>query len=122
MQAAIAAYGKHDYATAQKLAQGIVTNNKSAPQAYRAQYLVAQSYAAEGDSQSAAVAYYNSYNMNKNGTYAPHSMLGLASSLAAIHQNQEACETLASLNSQFTTPSAGMKSDIDAVSKRAHCQ
>ncbi|MDE1896584.1 MAG: tetratricopeptide repeat protein [Rhodospirillales bacterium] len=122
LQAAIAAYGRHDYATAQKLAQGIVTNNKSAPQAYRAQYLVAQSYAAEGDSQSAAVAYYNSYNMNKNGTYAPHSMLGLASSLAAIHQDQEACETLASLNSQFTTPSAGMKSDIDAVSERAHCQ
>ena len=122
MQDAINAYEKHDYATAQKLAQGIVTSNKSAPQAYRAQYLVAQSYAAQGDSQNAAVAYYNTYNMNKNGTYAPHSMLGLASSLAAIHQDQEACETLASLNSQFTTPSAGMKSDIDAVSKRAHCQ
>ncbi len=122
LQAAIAAYGKHDYATAQKLAQGIVTAHKSAPQAYRAQYLVAQSYAAEGDSQSAAVAYYNSYNMNKNGTYAPRSLLGLASSLAAIHQNQEACETLASLNSQFTTPSVGMKNDIDAVSRRAHCQ
>lgn len=122
LQAAIDAYGKHEYATAQKLAQVIVTSHKSAPQAYRAQYLMAQSYTAEGDSQNAAVAYYNSYNMNKNGTYAPRSMLGLASSLAAINQNQEACETLASLNSQYTTPSPGMKSDIDAVSKRAHCQ
>ncbi|MBU6419704.1 MAG: hypothetical protein KGQ79_08265 [Proteobacteria bacterium] len=122
LQAAIGAYQKHDYATAQKLAQGIVTHHKSAPQAYRAQYLVAQSYTAEGDPRSAAVAYYNTYNMNKSGTYAPHSMLGLASSLAAIHQDQEACETLASLNSQYTTPPPGMKSEIDAVSNRAHCQ
>ncbi|MDE1882960.1 MAG: hypothetical protein KGL65_08245 [Rhodospirillales bacterium] len=122
LQAAISAYDKHDYAAAGKLAQSIVANNKSAPQAYRAQYLAAQSYAAQGDAQNAAVAYYNTYNMNKTGTYAPHAMLGLASSLAAIHQNQEACETLASLNSQFTTPSPGMKRDIDAVSSRAHCQ
>ena len=122
LQAALGAYAKGDYATSRKLAQGIVTTNSSAPQAYRAQYLVAQSFTAEGDPKSAAVAYYNTYNMNKSGTYAPRSMLGLASSLAAIHQDQEACETLASLNSQFTTPSAGMKSDIDAVSARAHCQ
>ncbi|MDE2319401.1 MAG: tetratricopeptide repeat protein [Rhodospirillales bacterium] len=122
LQAAIDAYGKHDYATAQKLAQGIVAGHKSAPQAYRAQYLEAQSFTAQGDPQSAAVAYYNTYNMNKNGTYAPRSMLGLASSLAAIHQDQEACETLASLNSQFTSPSPGMKTEIDAVSTRAHCQ
>ncbi len=122
LQAAISAYEKHDYATAEKLAQGIVTHHRSAPQAYRAQYLVAQSYAAKGDSSSAAVAYYNTYNMNKSGTYAPRSMLGLASSLAAIGQNQEACETLASLNSQYPKPPAGMQSEIDAVSSRAHCQ
>lgn len=122
LKTALDAYDKHDYARAESIARGIVTSNKSAPEAYRAQYLVAQSYAAQGDSQNAAVAFYGTYNMNKSGTYAPHALLGLASSLAAIHQNQEACETIASLNSQFTNPSPGMKRDIDGVSQRAHCQ
>ncbi len=122
LKAALDAYGKHDYASARTLAQGIVTNDKAAPEAYRAQYLVAQSYAAQGDSQNAAVAFYGTYNMNKNGTYAPRALLGLASSLSAIHQNQEACETISSLNSQFTNLSAGMQSDVAAVSKRANCQ
>lgn len=122
LQAALAAYAKHDYATARSLAQGIVTNNKAAPEAYRAQYLVAQSDAAQGNAQNAAVAFYGTYNMNKNGTYAPRALLGLASSLSAIHQNQEACETISSLNSQFTNLSAGMQAEVAAVAKRANCQ
>lgn len=121
LAAALAAYGSHDYTTAQQLAQGIVTKNKSAPQAYRAQYLVAQSLAAQGQPQQAAIAFDNTYNMNRTGTYAPRALLGLASSLADIHQNDAACDTISSLNSQFTSPSAGLQSDISAVSKRAHC-
>lgn len=121
LRAALKAYDQHDYRNAAVIAQQIVAKNKSAPEAYRAQYLVAQSYAAQNNSQSAAVAYYSTYSMNKAGTYAPHAMLGLATSLANLHQNQEACETIASLNSQFTNPSAGMKRDIDRVVERAHC-
>ena len=121
LQAALDAYGKHDYATSARLAQGIVAKDKSAPQAYRAQYLVAQSYAAKGDPQNAAIAYDSTYNMNHNGTYAPHALLGLASSLAAINQKGAACDTIASLNSQFTNQSAGMRADVAAVAKRAHC-
>lgn len=121
LRAALKAYDQHDYSNAAVIAQQIVAKNKSAPEAYRAQYLVAQSYAAQNNSQSAAVAYYSTYSMNKAGTYAPHAMLGLATSLANLHQNQEACETIASLNSQFTNPSVGMKRDIDRVVERAHC-
>ncbi len=122
LKTALDAYGKHDYTTAASIAKGIVANNRSAPEAYRAQYLVAQAYAAKGDPQDAAISFDATYNMNRNGTYAPRALLGLASSLAAINQNEAACDTLSSLNSQFTNPSAGMKSDIGAVSKRAHCQ
>lgn len=122
LKAALDAYAKHDYTASAQLAQGIVSKNKTAPEAYRAQYLVAQSYAAKGDSQNAAVAFYSTYNMNKNGTYAPRSLLGLASSLTDIHQNQEACETIASLNSQFTNQTPGMQADVAKVAKRAHCQ
>ena len=122
LKAALAAYAKHDYASAQSLAQGIVTQNKQAPEAYRAQYLVAQSLTAQGKPQDAAIAYNNTYSMNRSGNYAPQSLLGLASSLSAIGQNDAACDTISSLNSQFSTPPAGMQPRIDAVSKKAHCQ
>jgi len=122
LKTALAAYAKHDYATAQSLAQGIVTQNKEAPEAYRAQYLVAQSLTAQGKTQDAAIAYDSTYNMNRSGTYAPQSLLGLAGSLSAIGQNEAACDTISSLNSQFPTPPAGMQPRIDAVSKKAHCQ
>ncbi len=122
LKAAEAAYTKHDYATAQSLAQGVVSQNKQAPEAYRAQYLVAQSLAAQGKSQDAAIAFDSTYNMNRSGSYAPQSLLGLASSLSSIGQNEAACDTIASLNSQFPTPPSGLQPRIDAVSKRAHCQ
>lgn len=122
LRAALTAYEHHDYSRASTIAAHIVSQDKSAPEAYRAQYLLAQSKAAQGDVKSAAVAYYGTYNMNKTGTYAPRAMLGLASSLAALHQTQEACETIAALNSQFTSVSSGMRRDIDRVSSRAHCR
>lgn len=121
LKAAIKAYERHDYRNAAVIAQQIVTKNKEAPEAYRAQYLLAQSYAAQDNAKSAAVAYYGTYSMNKSGTYAPRALLGLANSLADLRQNQEACETISSLNSQFTSPSVGMRRDIDRVAERAHC-
>ncbi len=117
----LAAYDRHDYASAKAAANAILTNAKSSPQAYRAQYLLAQSLAAEGRPQDAAIAYDNTYNFNRSGTWAPQSLLGLASSLADIKQDAAACDTLASLNSQFPTPPAGMKDKINALSYRAHC-
>ena len=122
LHTAIAAYDSRDYATAASLATSLVNSHKQAPEAYRAQYLVAQSEAAEGQSQSAAIAYDDTYNMNRTGPYAPQSLLGLANSLADINQNEAACDTLSSLNSQFPTPPAGLAPRIAAVSKKAGCQ
>jgi TolA-binding protein len=122
LHAALTAYQAHDYKTSAALASSLVKSSSQAPEAYRAQYLVAQSYAATGDNQDAAIAFDNTYNMNRTGTYAPQALLGLASSLAGIGANDEACSTLSSLNSQFPTPPAGMQPRIDAVSKKANCQ
>ncbi len=119
---AVAAYGAKNYTTSAALAAALVKGNPRAPEAYRAQYLVAQSYAASGRSQDAAIAYDNTYNMNRSGAYAPQSLLGLASSLQAIGANDEACSTLSSLDSQFPTPPAGLQPRIDALSKRASCK
>jgi TolA-binding protein len=122
LHAAIAAYQAKNYTTSAAMAAAIVKKTPQAPEAYRAQYLVAQSYAAAGHNQDAAIAYDNTYNMNRTGTYAPQSLLGLAASLAGIGANAEACSTLSSLNSQFPTPPAGMAPRIAAVSKQASCQ
>lgn len=121
LKMALQAYEQHDYRKAATIAQDIVTNHKTAAEAYRAQYLVAQSEASLGSAQNAAVAYYNTYSMNKTGTYAPRSLLGLASALADLKQNPQACETISSLNSQFTNQSPGMKRDVDRVAGLAHC-
>ncbi|GLR67897.1 hypothetical protein GCM10010909_25780 [Acidocella aquatica] len=117
----LAAYARHDYATAEAAANAILSTAKGSPQAYRAQYLLGQSLSAEGKPQAAAIAYDDAYNLNRTGTWAPQSLFGLASSLADIKQNEAACDTLSSLNSQFPTPPAGMKDKIDALSHRAHC-
>lgn len=122
LHAALSAYAQKNYSTSAAMAAALVKNNGQSPEAYRAQYLVAQSYAAAGHPQDAAIAYDNTYNMNRTGPYAPQALLGLASSLAAIGANDEACSTLSSLNSQFPTPPAGLQPRIDAVSKKASCQ
>ena len=121
LRAALDAYNKGNYTASASLASALVKSHPQAAEAYRAQYLAAQSYAASGNNQDAAIAFDNTYNMNRTGSYAPQSLLGLASSLAGIGANDEACSTLSSLNSQFPTPPAGMQPRIDAVSKKANC-
>jgi TolA-binding protein len=121
LRAGQVAYARHEYATAEAAARQILSSANSSPEAYRAQYLLGLALSGEGKPQDAAIAYDNAYNRNRNGAYAPQSLLGLANSLAEIKQNEAACDTLSSLNSQFPTPPAGMQSRIDEVSHRAHC-
>ncbi len=117
----LTAYAKGDNATAQAAARDILANANTSPQAYRAQYLLAQALLAQGKAQNAAIAYDDAYNRSRTGLYAADSLLGLADSLADINQNGAACDTLASLNSQFPTPSPGLASRIAGVSQKAHC-
>ena len=114
-------YDQHDFAGAAAAAHAILAHARSSPEAYPAQFLLAQSLAAEGRPQDAAIAYDNTYNLNRAGAEAPASLLGLARSLAAIHQNEAACQTLASLTSQFPTLPNGMAPRVDAVRHLAHC-
>jgi TolA-binding protein len=115
------ALAKQDYATAETNARAVLANTKSAAEGYKAQYILAQSLAGENRPSDAAIAYDNAYNRNRTGPYAPGSLLGLANSLTDIQQASAACDTLASLNSQFPTPPAGMGPKIQAAEKRANC-
>jgi TolA-binding protein len=117
----LSAYEKGNYTAAEAAARSILTNANSSPQAYRAQYLLAQALAGENRPQDAAIAYDDAYNRDRTGSEAPESLLGLANSLADINQNEAACDTLASLQSQFPTPPAGMAARIAATQKRASC-
>jgi TolA-binding protein len=121
LRAGQVAYSRHDYTTAEAAARQILSSANSSPEAYKAQYLLGLALAGEGKPQDAAIAYDNAYNRNRTGPDAPQSLLGLANSLADINQNEAACDTLSSLNSQFPTPPAGMQPRIEAVSRRAHC-
>jgi len=110
-----------DYRGAEAHARAILATAKSSPQAYQAQFILAQSLYGQGRMQDAAIAFDDSYNRNHTGEYAPQSLLGLANSLTSIHQEAAACDTLASLNSQFPTPPTGLGPHITAAEHRAHC-
>lgn len=115
------ALAKHDYTAAESNARAVLAASKTSPEGYKAQYILGQALYGEGKPQDAAIAYDDAYNRSRTGTYAPGSLLGLANSLTAIHQASAACDTLASLNSQFPTPPSGMGPAIEAASRRAHC-
>jgi TolA-binding protein len=114
-------YDQHDFAGAEAASHAILAHAASSPEAYHAQFLLAQSLAAQGRPQEAAIAYDNTYNLNRAGSEAPASLLGLARALAVIHQNEAACQTLASLTSQFPTLPNNMASRVDAVRHLARC-
>jgi TolA-binding protein len=114
-------YDQHDFAGAEAASRAILAHAAASPEAYRAQFLLAQSLAAQGRSQEAAIAYGKTYNLNRAGAEAPASLLGLARTLAVIHQNDAACQTLASLTSQFPTLPQGMDSRVNAVRHLARC-
>ncbi len=115
------ALSQHDYKTAETSARNVLATSKSSPEGYQAQFLLGQSLAGQGRPQDAAIAYDDAYNRSRTGSNAPASLLGLANSLTAIHQAAAACDTLASLNSQFPTPPADLAPSIHAASRRAHC-
>ena len=114
-------YDQQDFAGAEAASRAILAHAASSPEAYRAQFLLAQSLAAQGQPQEAAIAYGKTYNLNRAGSEAPASLLGLARALAAIHQNEAACQTLASLTSQFPTLPQGMDLRVNAVRHLARC-
>ncbi len=110
-----------NYKQAETDSRAILAKSKTSPEAYQAQFILAQSLYGQSKPQDAAIAFDDTYNHDRNGKYAPMALLGLANSLTSIHQEMAACSTLGSLNSQFPTPPAGLAPRIAAAEKRAHC-
>jgi TolA-binding protein len=115
-----AAFQRGDYATAAKEAQQVL-NRRASPNAYDAQFLLAQSYAGMHDWSRAAIAYDDAYNRAPKGSHAEAALLGLAISLTAISERRAACETITKLHSQFPHPSPRLIPQINGVAARAGC-
>jgi TolA-binding protein len=116
------ALAAHDYHTAEADARAVLTKTKTGPRAAEAQYIRAEALAGQGNNQSAALAYDDAYNADKAGPHAPYALLGMAGALTSLHQDQAACDTLDSLASQFSKPSASLARSIHAARSRARCQ
>jgi TolA-binding protein len=110
-----------DYKAAAADSRAVIAHQGKNAAKGAAELTLAQALDHQGDHQGAAIAYDDAYNANRAGPNAPDALLGLAGSLTAIHQNQEACDTLDSLASQFSSPSHSLATRIHLARVRAHC-
>jgi TolA-binding protein len=121
MQEGWAAFGRHDYTTAQQDAQEVL-NKRASPSAYDAQYLLAQSLAGQHQWSRAAIAYDDTYNRSPKGAHAQEALLGLANSLTAISEKRAACDTLTKLHTEFPHPRTELRTQISAAYQRSGCR
>jgi TolA-binding protein len=115
------AMAARDYVTAEADAKAIIAKQGRGADHGAAEYTLGQALTGQRHYQQAALAYDDSYNGARSGPYASQSLLGLAGSLTAIHQDSAACDTLDSLTSQFSSPSPSLAGKVRSLRLRAHC-
>jgi TolA-binding protein len=121
MQQGIIALHEGHYQESEGIAREILAKHRASPRAYDAQFLLAQSLQGQQRYQEAALAFDDTYNMNRKGHRAPNALLGLAATLGAINQKAAACDTLKTLHAQFPSPPAYLVQPIAAAHHRLGC-
>ena len=121
MQEGNAALARRDYPAAEQAAHEVLTNYRTSPRAYDAQFLLAQSLAGERQFSQAAIAYDDTYNRARKGAHAADALVGLANSLAAINEKKAACDTIAKLHAEFPTARADQREAAATTAQRAGC-
>ena len=121
LQEAYDALGRRDYAAAEQHARTVLAR-RAAPDAYDAQFVLAEALAGQHQWSRAAIAYDDAYNRSKRGAHAPAALLGLAQSLTAINEHRAACETLAKLHAQYPREGTALQSQAGAIARRAGCR
>lgn len=119
LTAARRALGARQYQAAEADARAVIAHQGKNAGGGAAELTLGDALSRQGKHQEAAIAYDDAYNANRRGKQAPDALLGLANSLTALHQNQEACATLGSLTGQSS--SAGLASRVRLARQRAHC-
>ena len=121
MQEGNAALARRDYPAAEQAAREVLSNYRTSPRAYDAQFLLAQSLAGQRQFSQAAIAYDDAYNRSHKGAHAPDALVGLASSLAAINEKKAACDTIAKLHAEFPNPRPDLREAAATTAQRAGC-
>ncbi len=119
--AARQALAAHDYTAAEADARAIIAKRGKGVYHGEAELVLAQALDGQGRFQESALAYDDAYSADKTGPYAAKALLGLSSSLAAIGQDNAACDTLDSLASQFSSLSPSLEAQVKTVRLKAHC-
>ncbi len=117
-----AALARRDYTAAEQAAREVLTNYRTSPRAYDAQFLLAQSLMGQRQFSQAAIAYDDSYNRARRGGHAQDALLGLANSLIAINEKKAACDTLGKLRAEFPSPRADLREAIGIAGQRGGCR
>ena len=122
MQEGNAALARRDYLGAEQAAREVLTNFRTSPRAYDAQFLLAQALAGQHQFSQAAIAYDDTYNRSRKGFHAQDALLGLANSLLAINEKKAACDTLVKLRTEFPTLRPEVREGVAAAAQRGACR
>ena len=122
LQEGNAALARRDYAGAEAAAREVLSNYKTSPRAYDAQFLLAQALAGQRQYPQAAIAFDDTYNRARRGAHAPDALLGLANALSAINEKRAACDTIVKLRNEFPRERPDLSDGISAVSQHAGCK
>jgi len=117
-----AALARRDYIAAEQAAREVLTNNRTSPRAYDAQFLLAQALMGQRQYSQAAIAYDDTYNRSRRGPHAQDALLGLANSLIAINERKAACDTLGKLRAEYPSPRPDLRDAIGSASQRGGCR
>ena len=116
-----AALARRDYATAEAAAREVLSNNRTSPRAYDAQYLLGEALEGKRDYSQAAIAYDDAFRASPKGVHSQDALLGLADSLTAINEKRAACDTLNQFRAQFPTPRPDLAAPVASARQRAGC-
>jgi len=117
-----AALARRDYPGAEAAAREVLSNYRTSPRAYDAQFVLAQALAGERQFSQAAIAYDDTYNRNRKGAHAPDALVGLANALTSINEKRAACDTLTKLRAEFPQPRGDLREAIASVHQKAGCR
>lgn len=118
--AAVAAADSGDNAKAAQLFGTFLATYPGGPLAGEAQYRRGEALAATSDWRGAARSYLDAFSGAPEGPFAPRALYRLGVSLGELGQTNEACLTLAEVDSRY--PGSEVTSDVAAEERALDCQ
>ncbi len=115
------ALARRDFAAASAAAHEVLDSGRAGPRTMDAQFLLARAEGGEGQFKDSAADYYKAYSRAPRSPTAPAALLGVANSLMALNDKNDACQALAKLGAEFPQASGMVKQNAAAARKRASC-